>query len=734
MSAKLPRGFDANWYQKTYSDVSLTGLSPQDHFLLVGQRLGRLPFAPSSAQSAPASGANSARTQKEAAAIIERPAGFDPQSSQPTFPVSKAANEQESHTFAHIQFAPPHADCSQAEAMDIPLASYAAMAGIKTSLPFGGATTDLCNSTLLQDGTIRLSDAWFADAGTLRLRFDAQDSVGLSLQAYQADLDQLDRLQPLDAGVRLPNEGPAFWDLSLRNALAPILIEVLDPTGSSLGVSLLPFPSLLTGGLHYAELKALMVAPNPMQAFWSLSQQLIRTFKGPKPHGICALVAELQNVNGSEPLFRQDVQRWLAGIFHLALDVSPPHQDDSDGIQDLRQRLTNRTDLPPELTASIGTSPNRGARLHLPAGALPTISALTTRDLAKGEHTSQGSAFLVVEAETGRPKWAVSLPAETARTQNVPHLQAIETSTTSADRTGSAQQISPLHLALVPRSAPPPNVAGQLMQTSAPAAVSSSKLNAISVLLEAQDLGRAANLVQSLHSQVAIGAELDLCVRLMGSKDTRQRIATALNALCGENGWRQMKQGVSLKSQITQARHELVFVVKDQVVLFDKTFLPALVDQLNRTPKAASLSGLLIGENIIKNKSVLQSASGGLFPGQVSFATAPQLGVIEPDVRLALGNMTYPVLANTLHCTLFRRDAIANLEASASWVNGDCDLQLGLDLLAADWCNLCNSGLRAGLAGVYRRRDAIDPVGTNYMQIGRWEQIVRSVTLVREIF
>ncbi|WP_164860888.1 hypothetical protein [Parasedimentitalea marina] len=37
-------GFDPDWYSQTYPDAVLSGLSPQQHYLLIGRVLGRPGF------------------------------------------------------------------------------------------------------------------------------------------------------------------------------------------------------------------------------------------------------------------------------------------------------------------------------------------------------------------------------------------------------------------------------------------------------------------------------------------------------------------------------------------------------------------------------------------------------------------------------------------------------------------------------------------------------------------
>ncbi len=60
----------------------------------------------------------------------------------------------------------------------------------------------------------------------------------------------------------------------------PLLLELADADGVTRAIALMPFPSLLPGGLHAAELRALQNEPNPIGAFWSLSELLLQETVG----------------------------------------------------------------------------------------------------------------------------------------------------------------------------------------------------------------------------------------------------------------------------------------------------------------------------------------------------------------------------------------------------------------------------------------------------------------------
>ena len=175
--------------------------------------------------------------------------------------------------------------------------------------------------------------------------------------------------------------------------------------------------------------------------------------------------------------------------------------------------------------------------------------------------------------------------------------------------------------------------------------------------------------------------------------------------------------------------------ISDRVRLDDPAALGFLFELLHGDEAIGSASCVLMGEKIIKKEAVLQPASGGIFPSGVSFSTAPHLSFVEPDVLELLPDLTYPVVANTLLLTLFRRSALATLARPTGPVPATAlDIRIGLDLMDAGYGNWCTTRVAAALCGPHHRRDSIDPFGGAYAQPQRWADLLGRVSLVRELF
>lgn len=596
----------------------------------------------------------------------------------------------------------------------------------------------LCGADVFQNGEFRIENAWYAGRSTVRVMIAGGTeavsiSKGCSLRAYQADPEAPGDLKLAGQGVQLPASGPVFHDVELIHPLMPLVLELTDSDDVTGGIALLPFPSLLPGGLHGAELKALQTEANPMDAFWSLSDLLLQECLG-RPdwpqRSITSLSAHLAGATGSEPVFSQEVQEWLAAVFGLFLQPNPVAVDADPAEIAPPESLTTGGALRSTLRSRLSTgSASKGLRLLLPVDGLPTISALVSRrlDLDKGTHLT--GPFLVTETPSLRPRWSVVLPPDPKPGTNVPVLRSVN----RAKRSKGPSKVAPIHLAITMRPADFPHDPRlpqlDASDTNTTGTIPTDPLQ-LTVILEASDSVRTEMLVQALRGATAEG-RLELLVHFRNPDD---KVRSILDGICGSEGWTAVSASADLRALAHQAIHEVMLTVSDRVSLDDCRILPALCAILQDNV-VASASCHLLAQRIIKKQIVQEPATGGLFPAGVSFASTPRLSFAEPDVRQALPNMIYPVVANTLLLTAWRRRALVDLPRLSGPVPATAaDIHIGLDLMEAGYINLCTSQIEARLSGPYLRRDAIDPVGSAYLQPVRWEDLLSRVTVLRELF
>jgi hypothetical protein len=716
MGSKLPTDFNAEGYAAAYPDVGLSGLSPKEHYLRFGRLLGRAASGksaraktpttpakpPSESKPSPAPGEPSelvepapARRPPPEEAIFARPPDFNAAEVKP----SSAAPKNPEHPSSAISLAELMPVAQSDEDLAIlsgPLVSYARMTGIENPGREGEALV-LCDPRL-KSGVARLDNAWFADPSTIRLmiagaRERISEIAGWMLRAYQATPANPGKLQAAGGGIRFPEKGPCFVDIELIHPLMPVLLELADGGGQTRALALLPFPSLLPGGLHWAESKALQVSADAMDSIWALSEALLRELIG----GVTwrkRQIARLTIAPGPKPegsgMLSADVRDWLDAIF--GIDVG---EGGAGGRAAGRRK---------------GAS---GLAMALPVNAVPTIAALVSR----GPLDFEAGPYLVADAE-GRPRWSIALPPCVEPTSGLPRLQNLD----SSKRRSTAGQ-APIHLAILYRS----TGSSEPQPLSAEAQNREKDIPRASVLLHASEPARTEAAVRSL--QDLLGNGFELLVRVSDGSDIRD-----LDRLIGPGGWRAVDPSLSLRDVAREARHDLLLTMDEDVSL-TPGLLPRLWEILNGADDVASTSCLLLGETVLKKQVVLRPGAGGLFPAGVSFARGPAMAFNEPDVSGALEGLTYPVVANRLALAMWRKAALADLPCAAGRVPRQFeDISFGLELLRAGYRNLCTTTVQARISGVNDRRDTIDPVGTAYLQPGAWEDLLGRVTILRELF
>jgi hypothetical protein len=710
MAGKLPSDFDPKRYSESYPDVALSGLTPQEHYLRFGTRLRRSPTGIARSRTAPTPKPNAAasseilaepQTKPQAsakpspsAAIIQRPADLDTAKLVPSPAPPKANCSSDEPLSIEALSAGPFRSSEEGNRICIPLLAYDAM--ISPNAQRIARESDICGASNFQHGSTRIENAWFPDAGTLRLMLtggdaDEVETAGWSLRAYQADPAATAQLRMAGAGVQLPPLGPVFYDIALLHPFMPLLLELSDSEGSVRGLALLPFPSLLAGGFHAAELKVLQPDFNPMDAFWTVSETLLWELVGQPGSPDRSIVEISTSAEDGSGALTPEIQQWLLAVFGLSLSTAARKQTSS------------------------------GLRLVLPPDSIPAIRALVSRSIAAAGEGERVGPFLVSEPSTFRPRWSVSLPQDIRPEPNLPVVMRVG----RKSRRAIDAESRPLHLSIALRE-PELTVIKPRKKSGAVADVNPGRLT---VVIEASEPALTESLVTVLSELAEGGTEF-----LVRFPESNTDIADVLDRCCGASNWTPAHVA-DLRELARKARHETLLTVSDRVRFDDPQVVVGLCDLLHSDSRIGSASCMLLAEAIVKKRAVVQPASGGLFPARVSFAASPRLAFYEPDVRDALPDLTYPVAANTLLLTAWRGGVLGALrDPDRSAPSAAADIRLGLDLLEAGYQNLCTSRFSATIQGPYTRRDAIDPVGAAYAEPQRWADVLTRVALVQELF
>lgn len=723
MSVRIPPNFNADRYAAAYPDVALSGLDALEHYRRFGKAMGRDPAGRSIAAKAvtatpqPAAGPATEPQLKAPSAehatasnklgpvapagrppILERPADFETGEIIPAPAPARTAGGTGDMLSLEDLAQSRFSSEEDRDRLCGPLIAYARTFSLEEpAVLTDAATGDLCAAAVFQRNDIRIQNAWFADSSALRLAI-AVDSDGRAkgwvIRAYQARPGSPGHLGMAGRGIQLPALGPVYYDIELADRLMPILLELTDPQNVTRGFCLLPFPSLLPGGLHAAELRALQNEANPMDAFWTLSEMLLRENRG-QPGWSARSIAglSLHSTSGTdvEPSFSREVEEWLTSVFKL-----------------------------PVFEKSEKTPKN--ITLVLPANSVPTISALVSRRLEVAGATRISGPYLVANESNFHPRWSVVVPPDH---EAVPHIPVLQMGGRKSRTEGGPRPVPvPLAICLRPESN---TVTPSKPRSDAPAKVT-YQCPPATIILDATDPQRTETALSTLKDLVS--AHTEFLVRLPEPEGPARSV---LDAVLGGDHWAEVPKNADLRELGARARHPVILTLSDRVQFDDQRPLETILELLE--DGAASASCILLSEAIFKKQKVYQHASGGLFPGRVSFASSPRLAFFEPDVQQALPDMTYPVVANTMLFTAWRAAALAKLPQLTGPVPATAaDIRIGLDLMDAGCRSVCTSKVSARVCGPYLPRDTIDPVGSMYVQPGRWEGILSRVTVLRELF
>jgi len=784
--------FDADWYQATYPDVALSGLSPQDHFLKFGRIMGRAANAQQRAERLQAAPSAPDRRAESFAKSSVAPSTTPAEAFQAGAPVPEALTSLAPNAQSPIIAAPPTPPnfkplaptdlarptteaglAVRAGALDIarapdapaldriaaPLAAYCRLfspdRAASNLFTFEGApgmaeqaSADFAShlergadpgGQALQNGPVQIANAWFTDEFGLRVFLSdiGEDAARIAvLRAYQAAPEAPENLH-LVGGLSLAGQSLGVFDLALLNPLMPVLFELADENGLTLEMGLLPFPSLLRGGLHAAERAALQLEPDPMAEVWRLSRALLAELCPATdleaPLAISAIKIATSKATGAERGLSEAFRGWLRAVFDL---VPAPLEEAAPTGPGARYVFDMLSAADPVVRGSDGLA------LELSATAVPTLGALVSRRLAlpEGQELAAGP-FLVADTVSCRPQWSVALPlSETDMAGDVPCLRSLQARTsvaTERDFAGAIRHnwLAPLHLAI--RFASPIPVKDiQTVLATAPETPVQALPGAqdVSLVLQVTDLAHSERFLVSLAGQHASRVS-DIVLCLSGAIDpgaAQQMVQGVFPGLATR-----MLTGTADLDQIAgAAAGDAILLAEDSVILYDPRTLSAVSKAFAADPEAASVSCVLLHEAVQKGRGKVQVASAGIFPGPMSFITAPRLGVVEPDCLAALPDATYPVLANTFRFCLIRRSAITDTQAARAGLpkgGASADLKFGLDAFVAGYRNLCISHMRAGTTAPASRRDEMDPFGLACVLPASWDDLLGSVTVLREL-
>lgn len=264
-----------------------------------------------------------------------------------------------------------------------------------------GVERDRCLNHVEQR-EFRLLDAWHAGGGLLRTRWHAP-AHPMIVRAYQHEAVDDGRLCLVAETLA---ESPLdIVNVHLNDPYFPILFVFADVQNMVRSTTLIAFPSLCRGGLHYAELVVSAVQksgawPDPVQAGFDRVSMLDR-IKRDDSGRIRHIAVETADSACSGPLFQPDFQRWLQQVAGVSLGPLESEGSAAAGM------------LPACPSAGQIRLRRRGGTLILGDDMVPTIGILTAAaPEPEGEAgTAVFAPLLVAAPDPSQPALVVEIPA-----------------------------------------------------------------------------------------------------------------------------------------------------------------------------------------------------------------------------------------------------------------------------------------------------------------------------------
>lgn len=565
-----------------------------------------------------------------------------------------------------------------------------------------------------------IADGWFDSGSGLSLRMSSGFS-GVARVFQAGDDDCLHCV----ADTMLGGGEADCIEVRTVDPLAPLLVVLARPDGALVESAVVPFPSLLRGGLHYGELALLETAPGSMATLAEYSQTLVLEWlgweQGPDSFAIRRVEIDMRGASGTEPIFRPVLLSSIARHFGLAVRAL-------DGSY-APQRSQLVSDLEAVGSAGAGRE-NASCTLVIPCDSVPSIYGLVARRMP---HELSQSRFAVVDAATARPLADISVPFDEGlalfqHSEMPAHAPYVASS--GGREAGSGAPAFPLAVRHYNRLA---WQAAPLMPVSPdrelPMAIDKGLDKAISVIIDVgQSSADLVNCLAALERQ--IGSER-LEIILVGWPDDAPLPSCELKIHTVDGEGLTPAGRLNAAAQISAA-DRLMFLAPS--VLLSDPRITAVLSRLADRPATASVACALVTEMHDEGEAKVHSA--GYFPTRVSLLGEPVFDLSQFDITKTMPAATFPVVANHAKCVLYDATTFRSLGGfdQQRFPMAMHDLDLGFRALAAGKANLCTSLVRAAVDEAALGADFPDPLAHRSVRPADWQFLFARVTAVRELW
>lgn len=543
-------------------------------------------------------------------------------------------------------------------------------------------------------GTVRLGDAWLAGTRDLTLRFDATEGASRSVDIYQCDM-------PGDGVlIKLAGDQPIGTLVSLAksrliNPFLPVLMIFKGEDGAIDAIDLLPFPSLLRGGLHAAERAIVGDGGDELTDTATISATLLRALLRRSQQiddHVGTIILDPTTHTGVEPMLNSDLLRWIAALVGVSVVMAPATAGDDVDVGFIAETLNRHA----------SSEPGPGHRLFLPADAIPTLSALlqplpsrlsaqrVVGSMAVVDWNRHGKIWSLWQPPLG--DWLEGLQGESMR-QTAPVLEVV------GDGSGEANDavVSLWPLAIILRQKPtrvardsPYEVASEL---SAPLLRNRKRSDAVrltAIVLCQRSNRSIAPLLESLLRQDDV-ENIDFVIVAPPGKLNSETASFLSSRLAERHTLVRQPPSLGRLEQLRAVRDhiatDLVVIADGAAILPDPRTLTTLLPMLDAPNVTTAGCKIRSGEG----KSATQS--GGYTPLGLNLRAMPTFafGVIDPAVFRQPA--TYPVIANSMTFLVTTRAFIERMDArgSSSLRPEIDDVLLGIQSIEAGGLNLCSN-------------------------------------------
>lgn len=551
-----------------------------------------------------------------------------------------------------------------------------------------------------------LHDLWWGNSHLLKARATYQSrgdgqAETRALRVFQPSRQADGRLALAVADEVAIHERQGVCAFGLRNPFMPVLLVGYDGDGHVDFIDLIPFPSLLRGGLHAAEAAAVDDSGGGLAAVRRLNDAYLAEATGWGADQLSPSLADirvdLETATGAEPIFDHQIREWIALMFRVPVAGANAERRVASDLGD--RAFVEYADA--LFGREAPARPRDGRlRLTLPSCAIPAIGALVSRRLSSGA-TASRAACVVVDDSLPHRRYVLALPEapKTVRATlaegrtSFPVLSPLtdDKAATAADALPAAiliRDLSPLAkealLYPTPRDAP-------VILPSSDAAGPAR----ISIFLRACDPAADIGVLLDSVARQKTTAKLEVILIAAGGgakqRDAyrgllRETFPTSGHLVEAGSAW---GEAAAINETAASASGDAFVFVESRIILHDPRTLETIA-RLSLLDEVGTVGCMELRRHKADGAPVFGAA--GYFPGRVDFSVAPALALQEIDCSALLAGEIYPVAANSARFFALSAQAWRRLGGmSPRYPREGAHIDLALRLANAGLANICTT-------------------------------------------